>query len=220
MNKNLIGLLPFLSWILFISDVSVFSQNPGLSETKGGSVHFAIALAQPEEAKTVAWLNAAALWQGESFPGYGFGEWTWPPGLLQLVLKNPEREDFNLKLTATAGDCYLLGVDSAPNPDPKKKEKYPKITMATCVPIKATKPEHEPYVYGVSFIREPLNLEVNGKPITLKYSEPVLFSKGLAMIKEKGEILTSSDPQDLCIIAWAFFKSAEGKVYAINSRFY
>ena len=209
-----------MGWFLWMSETTIFPQNPGLSETKSSSVHFAIALAQPEEAKTVAWLNAAALWQGESFPGYGFGEWTWSPGLLQIALKNPEREDLTVKLTTTAGDCYLLGVDSAPNPDPKKKERYPRITTATCVAIKTAKPENEAYVYGVSFIREPLNIEVNGKPLTLKYSEPVLFSKGLTMIKEKGVILTSSDPQDPCIIAWAFFKNAEGKVYAINSRFY
>jgi len=198
--------------------VSAQTQNP--EDAKKEPVHFAIALAQPEEAKTVAWLKTTPLWDREPFPGYGFGEWIWPSGLQSLVIKNPQREDLEVKIPTTAGECYLLGIDSVPNPDPKKAEKYPRVSTAACVPIKSPKPENKPYVVGVSFIRDPLDLEVNGKKLTLKFSEPVQFSTGLAMIKENGEILTSADPQDPCIIALAFFKGSDGKIYTINSRFY
>jgi len=207
-------------WLALFLVLSHFSSAQTPPETKKEPIHFAIALAQPEEAKTIAWLNAAPLWEGESFQGYGFGEWSWPAGMLTLVLKNPQREDLSFKTQTTSGECYLLGVDSAPNPDAKKIEKHPRITTANCVAIKSPKPENKSFIYGVSFIREPLNLEVNDRKLTLKFAEPVQFSTGMAMIKENGQILTSSDPQDPCIIALAFFKNAEGKVYVINSRFY
>jgi hypothetical protein len=211
----------FLLVAFFVSALQLaLAQAPGTPDAKKTPIHFAIALAQPEEAKTIAWLNAAPLWEGESFSGYGFGEWSWPSGMLTLALKNPQREDLNFKTQTTSGECYLLGVDSAPNPDPKKTEKYPRITTANCVTIKSPKPENKSFIYGVSFIRDPLNLEVNEKKLTLKFGEPVQFSTGMTMIKENGQILTSSDPQDPCIITLAFFKNAAGKVYVINSRFY
>jgi hypothetical protein len=199
---------------------SHFGIGQTLPESKKEPIHFAIALAQPEEAQTIAWLNATALWEGASSQGYGFGEWNWPSGALTLALKNPQREVLNFKTQTSSGECYLLGVDSVPNPDPKKIEKYPRITTANCVSIKSPKPGNKSFIYGVSFIRDPLNLDVNGQKLTLKFAEPIQLSTGMAMIKENGEILTSSDPQDPCIIALAFFKSATGKVYVINSRFY
>jgi len=209
-----------LRWLVALLASSQFISAQTPPEAKKEPIHFAVALAQPGEAKTVAWMNAAPLWEGESFQGYGFGEWNWPSGLVTLALKNPEREDLNFKTQTTAGECYLLGIDSTPNPDAKKAEKYPRITTANCVPIKAPKPDKQAYVYGVSFVQDPIHLEVNGKKITLKYGEPCQFSTGSAMIKENNEILTSSDPQDPCVIALAFFKNADGKLYAINSRFY
>jgi len=208
-----------ISLVLFLA-LSHFSLAQTPPEAKKEPIHFAIALAQPEEAKTIACMNATPLWEGESFQGYGFGEWNWPPGMLTLVLKNSQREDLNFKTQTTSGECYLLGVDSAPNPDLKKIEKYPRITTANCVTIKSPKPENKSFIYGVSFIHDPLNLDVNGQKLTLKFAEPVQFSTGMAMVKENGEILSSSDPQDPCIIALSFFKNAEGKVYVINSRFY
>lgn len=208
-----------ISLALFLA-LSHFSSAQTPPETKKEPIHFAIALAQPEEAKTIAWLNAAPLWEGSSSQGYGFGEWNWPSGMLILALKNSQREDLNFKTQTSSGECYLLGVDSVPNPDPKKIEKYPRITTANCVTIKSPKPGNKSFIYGVSFIRDPLNLDVNGQKLTLKFAEPIQLSTGMAMIKENGEILTSSDPQDPCIIALAFFKSATGKVYVINSRFY
>ena len=220
MKKSFISLLPILAIVGQLTIFSLIAQVPPSTEAKKEPNHFAIALAQPEEAKTIAWLNAAPLWEGESFQGYGFGEWNWPSGMLILSLKNPQREDLNFKTQTTSGECYLLGVDSAPNPDPRKTEKYPRITTANCVTIKSPKPENKSFIYGVSFIRDPLNLDVNGQKLTLKFAEPVQFSTGMAMIKENGQILTSSDPQDPCIIALSFFKNADGKVYVINSRFY
>lgn len=222
---------PWIRWLVLLV-IPFFLPNHGLSQSTVSSpssspsskkiepCHFAVALAQPGEAKTVAWLNASPLWEGESFQGYGFGEWNWPAGMLSLVLKNPEREDLAFKTQTVSGECYLLGVDSTPNPDPQKKARHPRITTAHCVAIKSPKPENKSFIYGVSFIQEPLNLEVNGQKLTLKFAEPIQFSTGTAMIKENGQILTSSDPQDPCIIALAFFKNAEGKVYVINSRFY
>lgn len=207
-------------WVALFLALSYFSSAETPQETKKEPIHFAIALAQPGEAKTIAWVNSAPLWEGESFQGYGFGEWSFPSGMLTLVLKNPQREDLNFKTQTTSGDCYLLGVDSTPNPDPNKTEKHPRITTATCVRIPSPKPEKKSFIYGVSFIQEPLNLEVNGQKLTLKFAEPVQFSTGLSIIKESGQILTSSDPQDPCIIALAFFRNPQGKVYAINSRFY
>ena len=215
--RSLLSLFSLRTTVCLFIALSHFSSAQTPPETKKEPIHFAIALAQPEEAKTIAWLNATPLWEGESYQGYGFGEWNWPPGMLTLVLKNSQREELNFKTQTTSGEYYLLAVDSAPNPDPKKIES---ITTANCVIIKSPKPENKSFIYGVSFIRDPLNLEVNGQKLTLKFAEPVQFSTGLAMIKENGEILTSSNPQDPCIIALAFFKSAAGKVYVINSRFY
>jgi hypothetical protein len=211
----------FLLVAFFVSALQLaLAQAPSTPDAKKTPIHFAIALAQPEEAKTIAWLNATPLWGGESFSGYGFGEWSWPSGMLTLALKNPQREDLNFKTQTTSGECYLLGIDSAPNPDPKKIEKYPRVTTANCVTIKSPPPEKKAFIYGVSFIQDPINLEVNGRKLTLNFGQPVQFSTGGAMIKEGDQILTSSDPQDPCIIALAFFKNAQGKVYVINSRFY
>jgi hypothetical protein len=220
MMKPLLKSIPF--WItLFVPALQLsLAQSPSTTDAKKPPIHFSIALAQPEEAETIAWLKATPLWEGASFTGYGFGEWSWPSGMLTLALKNPQREDLNFKTQTTSGECYLLGVDSTPNPDPKKIDKYPRVTTANCVVIKSPPPEKNAFVYGVSFIKDPINLEVNGRKLTLNFGQPVQFSTGGAMIKEGNQILTSSDPQDPCIIALAFFKNAEGKVYVINSRFY
>ena len=220
MKKSFSRLLLILAAVGHLTICSLTAQVPPVTGAKKEPIHFAIALAQPEEAQTIAWLNATALWEGTSSQGYGFGEWNWPPGMLTLVLKNSQREELNFKTQTTSGEYYLLAVDSAPNPDLKKIEKYPRITTASCVTIKSPKPENKSFIYGVSFIRDPLNLEVNGQKLTLKFAEPIQFSTGMAMIMENGQILTSSDPQDPCIIALSFFKNAEGKVYVINSRFY
>jgi hypothetical protein len=65
----------FLLVAFFVSALQLaLAQAPGTPDAKKTPIHFAIALAQPEEAKTIAWLNAAPLWEGESFSGYGFGE--------------------------------------------------------------------------------------------------------------------------------------------------
>lgn len=45
---------------------------------KYGFAPFAIALAHPDEAKTVACKKTTTLWQGKSFPEYGFSKWSWP----------------------------------------------------------------------------------------------------------------------------------------------
>ena len=112
MKKSFISLLPILAALGHLTIFSLTAQVPPSTDAKKEPIHFAIALAQPEETKTVAWLNAAPLWQGESFPGYGFGEWSWPSGMLTLALKNPQREDLNFKTQTTSGECYLLGVDT------------------------------------------------------------------------------------------------------------
>jgi len=179
-----------------------------------------IVLAQPGENQTTAFRDSVPLWKKSAPAGYGFGEWLWPAGGINLLFKNSARENFNLKGNLTGGKCHVIFVDSKPNPDPKKSEQYPFVTIAELISLPIERPGGGSATYGIAFGPEPLSLEVNGKNMTLPKNEPVLLGRGLVRVNSGGETLSCTEPADSCVLLLAYAKDRNGKIYCINSRFF
>lgn len=213
------------SWIFFLLVLAtgflgeIRAQVPVPEEVKKPA-RLVVALAQPGEEKTTALQNGVTLWSQPSYAGYGLGEWTLPGGAYGWTIRHPERADLLLKGNLVGGDCYLITVDSKPNPDPKAAEKHPRVTVAELIPLKIAPPASRPLVYGLSMADGPLELSVNKTKLTLKKGELVKFSEGLAMIEHQGQILASSDPQDPCVILWVFQAGEKQVPKTINCRFF
>lgn len=193
---------------------------PAPGETKSQPARVCIVLAQPGENQTTALKDGTLLWQDPAPPGYGFGEWVWPGGALNLLIKNPSREDLVFKANLTGGKCYVLFIDSKPNPDPKKAATYPSITTAEITLLPFDSPQGQSLTYGITFSAEPLELTVNGKKTTLRKNDPVLLGTGLVRVESNDATISCTEPADACVLLLAYLKDDKGAIYWINSRFF
>lgn len=224
-GKNLSGslrlLLAAMLWTGFLAPTG-WTQTPSNTVTKAADpARVCIVLVQPEEDATVVAKDGVPLWKDPAPPGYGFGEWLWPGGTLNLTLKNPTRETITLNGTLAAGKCHMVLVSSKPNPDPKKAAQFPLVTTAQLVPLAVQPHGNGSLTYGISLSTEPLELQVNGKKTLLQPREPVLLGRDRVSVQSpKGETISCTEPADPCVLVLAYYRDQAGKILWINSRFF
>lgn len=151
----------------------------------------------------------------------------WPVGggKQELIVSAAGAEDRKLSLTLNPREVGLLMLGLKPNPDPVKKQEFPKIISAQLIPmdLPAPDPKGRVFVYippsGKNLQATELRGKANPKPISLPAGKVTALGIGEVAVMADGQQIVSASPGNPGLYVFVVFPGPDGKLRSVPFNF-